>query len=237
MVENPMETFDNVQDTTRWWVIETRKMMTPSNNKRSQIRDRYDINYKVYSFPVYPRISLFQLQTLNYIGQSETDIKISFDITSDLAPQKTIMITAPDEFSFRIWTGTDSLTMNWNPTLDLATGLYLNLNADGTSARPCIDPAMSAADYQVMDQLFPRSAIKDITRLPEYVQCLIVSNKEITITNTEPVRGGRTLMAGPVYEFLVDEVVNPPRTPFTASNLWRIVADTTTSLGQEVHLL
>ncbi|CAD7934274.1 unnamed protein product [Amoebophrya sp. A120] len=242
MVENPMQTFDNVHDLTRWWTIETRTMPKPSVNKRSQIKDRLDLNYKVHSFAVYPRISLFQLQTLNYIGQSETDVKISFDIISDLAPQATILITAPTEFQFRVWRGENSLTFGdpplpsypWNPPRDGSTGLFLNVLPDGTAHRPCISPSISAADYQVMDQLFPRSAIKDITRLPEYVSCVVINAYQIMITNTEPVRGGRTLMAGPVYEFLIDEVVNPPRTPFTASNLWRIVANTTTALGQEV---
>ncbi|CAD7933065.1 unnamed protein product [Amoebophrya sp. A25] len=234
MVENPMETFDNVQDLSRWWTVETRKMPSPTTNKRSQIRDRLDLNYEVYSFAVYPRISLFQLQTLNYIGQSETDIKISFDITSELSPGQDITITAPDEFQFRMWTGADSLQMPWNPTMDPVTGLYIGLNPDGTAPRPCISPALTAAQYQVMDQLFPRSAIKDITRLPEYVSCHVISHNQIRIVNTEKLRGGRTLMAGPVYEFLVDEIQNPPRTPFTASNLWRIVANTTTPLGQEV---
>ena len=99
-----------------------------------------------------------------------------------------------------------------------------------------MDPVLRSKPqlYQQRSAEFPDSSIKDVTRLPDqYVDCEIVNSNQIRVYNTAPVRGGQTLMAGPVYEFLVDEIVNPAKTPTTASNLWRIVAYTTSPLGRE----
>ena len=118
LVENPMGAFDNIKDRSRWWSIETREMSQPISQKFSRLSERYDLNYAIDSFPVYPRISLFVLQTLNYIGSAETNLKIAFDITYDLAPTKEIIITAPEEFTFKEY---PNLSMAWSPTIDPAT--------------------------------------------------------------------------------------------------------------------
>ena len=74
LVENPKETFDNVNDRQRWWTIETRNRGKPYDYRprieeasSGDKRPRLDLKYDIPSFPVYPRIQLFMLQTLNQV--------------------------------------------------------------------------------------------------------------------------------------------------------------------------
>jgi len=112
LVENPAETFFDVDDLKRRWTIETRNgkvervpgVALHMNQYRLQLphslENRLDVNYRVPSFAVYQRIRFFDLQSLNSIGLAETKLKFSVNINYDLAPQQVIAFHAPSTVKY-----------------------------------------------------------------------------------------------------------------------------------------
>lgn len=122
--------------------------------------------------------------------------------------------------------------MVWAPPIDMVTGLYPSDKK--LHRRPCLEPGLDSQQVQALNARFAASAIKDVAKLPEqYIRCEILNRNQIRIVNFDNVRGGMSLMAGPVYEFIVEEIINPSKTPTTRSNLWGVEAKTSTPLGQE----
>eukprot|EP00928_Gymnodinium_smaydae_P002156 TRINITY_DN10763_c0_g6_i1.p1 TRINITY_DN10763_c0_g6~~TRINITY_DN10763_c0_g6_i1.p1 ORF type:complete len:2393 (+),score=568.77 TRINITY_DN10763_c0_g6_i1:803-7180(+) len=97
----------------------------------------------------------------------------------------------------------------------------------GTPDGGCLDE-----DPMITMKLFPVPLISGVTRMPEWMDCRVKSPTEIELKNTEPFLGGRPLIAGPVFEFFVENVTNAERTPDL--NIFRVVAKTMAPLGQEV---
>jgi hypothetical protein len=155
-----------------------------------------DRNYKVVGFPVRDRLRYFSVQTLSGVGLRRTTIKISFNLFFDLMPQKQVIFISPKEFDF----------------------------LKGRAGRGCADAVGTDQEKQALRAKFGQPLFSDISQLPEYIRCSILSKTEVGLLNTDNERGGRLLFAGPTYEVLVTEVNNPQSTP--ELNLYRAIAHT-----------
>jgi len=87
------------------------------------------------------------------------------------------------------------------------------------------DPAVLSASWD------PQPLLSGVARLPEWMQCRVVSPTEVRLTNTEPLLGGRSLTTGPVYEMFLKNTTNAQATPIL--NFFSVTARTNTPLGQE----
>lgn len=87
-------------------------------------------------------------------------------------------------------------------------------------------------DPNIVATRFPPPSVVGVNGIPEWLVCRVASPTEVILTNTEPILGGRSLITGPVYEFFVKNVTNAQSTPDL--NIFRIIASTTTPLGEEV---
>lgn len=162
-----------------------------------------DRNRIVPSFPIYQRVSYFKIDTLSKVGLASTMFRMHFRTDSPLPPQQIITIKPPQGTVFGGVLGGDCI--DEDPVL-------LSRRFDAAGLRPLIS---------------------GVTRLPEWTTCSIISPTELRLKNEEPLLGGRPLMAGPVFEFFVKNATNAERTPPPGLNLFEIIAQTTTPLGQE----
>ncbi|CAE8590604.1 unnamed protein product [Polarella glacialis] len=129
-----------------------------------------------------------------------------------------------DKTTFRIFFRTDQplppqQTVHIYPPLGTVFG--------GLKDGACIDE-----DPVLISRRFPTPLISGVTRLPEWVSCKVISPTELMLRNEEPILGGRPLISGPVFELFIKNASNPESTP--QLNLFRIMAKTSTPLGQEV---
>jgi hypothetical protein len=203
LVENPSETFINVNDRTRWWRIETRRA-------KNNIDTRLDLNFMVPSFPVHQRIKFFSVESLVYIGRARTTLKVNFNIFYDLPPTADVIITAPKEVQFDL--------SNVDPVLGYRECVdsndpqtYQDLN--GAFGKSVIKDATTLPEYVKC-----RVSESNVIRI-------------LNTSGGPSGRGGRTLMAGPTYEVLIADVTNPNATP--ELNIWGIQAHTTSEFGIE----
>mmetsp|Transcript_104385 Transcript_104385/g.164729 ORF Transcript_104385/g.164729 Transcript_104385/m.164729 type:complete len:2315 (-) Transcript_104385:164-7108(-) len=161
-----------------------------------------DLHKVIPSFPVYQRLRYFVVDTLTRMGLQTTTLRFHFRTTSPVPPQQTIVITAPEGMQFY--------------------GVRSN-NIDG---------ACSNEDPVLISRQFPTPLISGVTRLPEWISCVVTSTSTIQLKNDESLLGGRPLISGPVYEVFLRNVTNPVSSPYL--NIFKIVAKTTEALGQEV---
>jgi hypothetical protein len=161
-----------------------------------------DINERVPSTAVYERFGYFKVDTLSTNGLNATILRFHFRTTGNLPPRQTVRIVPP-----------------------------LGMRFLGLKGGQCLDTdPMIIASYFVDQGLAP--LISGVTRLPEWMLCKVVSETLLTLTNSEPVLGGRPLMAGPVFEFFVANITNAERTPDL--NIFQVEANTDTAFGREV---
>eukprot|EP00929_Paragymnodinium_shiwhaense_P034282 TRINITY_DN18674_c0_g1_i1.p1 TRINITY_DN18674_c0_g1~~TRINITY_DN18674_c0_g1_i1.p1 ORF type:complete len:2410 (-),score=547.03 TRINITY_DN18674_c0_g1_i1:144-7373(-) len=171
---------------------------------KRQSGDMVDLNEQIPSFPIMQRLRYFVVDTLSRVGMNTTIFRFHYKTDDALPPQQTIHITPP-----------------------LGTKFY------GLRDGICSDQ-----DPMALARLFAdvgkKPLISGVTRLPEWMSCTVVSPTEIRLTNTESILGGRPLVAGPVFEFFVENVTNAQTTPDL--NIFQIAAHTMTPLGKEVWI-
>ena len=109
--------------------------------------------------------------------------------------------------------------------------LIVNLPAefDLTSAGASGNGGACASNGLSILQSFPISYLTNTAQLPPYVNCTISGTKQITILNTDPVRKGRLMLPGSIYQVPLQGVRNPSITP--SINYWQ--AFSSSSLGDE----
>eukprot|EP00400_MALV-I_sp_L67-5_P000810 gene810-351_t len=203
LVENPGEAFTDATQSEYHWSIETRKT--------SEVEDRIDYKYDVVGFRVEERLPYFKPTVKSSVGLAVTMIRVQFQMNHELSPQKTIQVVAPEGYRF----------------LGESVNQYGAIDPSISNIGALCDPTNNAVALLAE---FPATLQADTTRLPSYISCKIVSDTEIVLKNEDPERGGRPLMNGPTYEFVVINTKNPQSTP--QLNLWRITTNPDAGTGE-----
>merc|ERR1719424_1450769 len=161
-----------------------------------------DLHRVIPSFPIYQRLKYFVVDTLSRIGLQTTTLRFHISTTSPIPPQQTVQVFPPEGMLFY--------------------GVR-NGNVDGA----CINE-----DPVIISRQFPVPLISGVTRLPEWISCVVLSTGMLQLKNEESILGGRPLINGPVYEVFLRNVSNPQSTPHL--NFFRVIAKTAQVLGVEV---
>jgi len=168
---------------------------------RGENGEMQDLHRVIPSFPIYQRLRYFVVDTLSRVGLGTTTLRLHFASSSPIPPQQTVIVTPPEGMAFY--------------------GVRSN-NQDGA----CINE-----DPVIISRQFPTPLISGVTRLPEWISCIVESPTRLVLKNEESILGGRPLISGPVYEVFVRNVTNPQSTPYL--NYFRAVAKTSDTLGEE----
>lgn len=197
---NPEDPFNNVDAPDKWWSITTRRTFTngTATQNADQTRD-------IPSFPVYPRVSFIQADTLSQVGLNSTTNRFLIRTSAPLPPKQTITIYAPPGFKF--WGMKDAACVN-------------------------VDPMIIKRQFD--EDAGMKALIAGVTRMPEWIPCTVdrLSNA-VVLLNDEPLLGGRPLINGPVYELFVMNATNGEETPPDGLNLYKVNAKTMVPGGME----
>ncbi|KAF4676477.1 hypothetical protein FOL47_006115 [Perkinsus chesapeaki] len=198
LIENPSAPFEDFKTEDKKWELKT--LLSDGT--------MVDYNGAAYGFPVRHRARYFFIQALSQVGLYRTVVKISFSIYETLPPQANITIITPDTL-----------------TVDAAAGLpcVYPTPEQIENAIPGTDPN-TLVNSQDIRADFGQSLLSDAAQLPGYISCKVVSSNVIVLKNEEEARTGRPLLAGPTYEQILTNVMNPQSTP--ELNLWRMEAHT-----------
>ncbi|KAF4726668.1 hypothetical protein FOZ62_010657, partial [Perkinsus olseni] len=197
LIENPSTPFEDYKTEDKKWELKT------------SLADgtMVDYNGAAYGFPIRHRARYFFIQALSPVGLYRTVVKISFSLYETLPPQANITIVTPD-----------TLTVD-------AVGLpcVYPTPEQIKDAIPGTDPSTLVSVQDVRAE-FGESLLSDAAQLPGYISCTLATTNVIVLKNEEEERTGRPLLAGPTYEQILTNVMNPQSTP--ELNLWRIEAHT-----------
>merc|ERR1719199_1625006 len=140
----------------------------------------------IQPFPVYQRMRYLNVDTTSKVGVRSTVLKMFVSFYYALKPNHTIHIYPPEGMLFSDVVGRKCVPDRY---------------PGDTESRKALIP------------LFPKPELSEVIPIPDWMDCRIRSRTEVVVTNMQDTLGGRSLAPNLVYEFFIENVTNPKRTP------------------------